>query len=599
MSHNGRPDFDSIATAEPKVDLSPFQTYLNDVAPRGRQMLLPALHKAQELYGWLPREVQEAISIVLRIPLADIHGVIEFYSMFYSEPTAKRVIRVCEDPACSLGGSDAIIASLQEKLGLQHGETADDRSITFEKVPCLGMCELAPVALNGEKPAGNLSVADVDAFLDGSYPEPTAIPYGEERHLLKRVGKIDPMSMADYLSTDGYKGLDTALAMSPEDLIKTVESFGILGRGGAMFPLGRKWLFTRGAPGPASEKHVVVNADESEPGTFKDRCLMEEDPFALIEAMTIAAYGVGAENGWIFVRGEYPRSFARLNNAVDEARKAGKLGQNIGGKKGFTFDIEVRLGAGAYICGEETALFEAIEGKRGFPRIKPPFPTTHGLFFQPTSANNVETLVAMLHALNMGVDKWRSYGTEQSPGTKLYCVSGQVEKPGIYELPFGATGRELLAMAGGVAGSKSLKAVLMGGAAGVFIDDSKLDYPLTYEGSRDGDFPLGSGVFMVFDEDADIRRAMFELARFFAHESCGKCFPCQLGSQRQMEILDRVAHPNKETATGTGPQSADKQILLDVGFTMTETSLCGLGQTAGSAVMSAIELWPEILEEGK
>lgn len=597
MSHNGRPDFDLIATTEPKVDLSSYQTYLNDVAPRGRQMLLPALHKAQELYGWLPREVQEATSLALRVPLADIHGVIEFYSMFYSEPTAKQVIRICEDPACSLGGSDAVIAALQDKLGLKHGETAADRSITFEKVPCLGMCELAPVALNGTKPAGNLSADAVDAFLDGSYPEPNAIPYGEERHLLKRVGKVDPLSLDDYLATDGYTGLDKALAMSPEDLINTVESFGILGRGGAMFPLGRKWLFTRGAPGTPAEKHVVVNADESEPGTFKDRCLMEEDPFALIEAMTIAAYGVGAENGWIFVRGEYPRSFARLSNAVEKARTAGKLGKNINGKSDFNFDIEVRLGAGAYICGEETALFEAIEGKRGFPRIKPPFPTTHGLFYKPSSVNNVETLVAMLHALNMGVDKWRSYGTEQSPGTKLYCVSGHVEKPGIYELPFGATGRELLEMAGGVSGGKALKGVLMGGAAGVFVDDSKLDYPLTYEGSREGDFPLGSGVFMVFDEDADIARAMYELARFFAHESCGKCFPCQLGAQRQMEILDRIAHPNQSSATGQGALATDKQILLDVGFTMTKTSLCGLGQTAGSAVLSAIDLWPELVEK--
>ena len=597
MSHNGRPDFDLIATTEPKVDLTQFQSYLNDVAPRGRQMLLPALHKAQELYGWLPREVQEATSLALRVPLADIHGVIEFYTMFYSEPTAKQVIRVCEDPACSLGGSDAVIAALQDKLGLKHSETAADRSITFEKVPCLGMCELAPVALHGTKPAGNLSVDDVDAFLDGSYPEPNAIPYGEERHLLKRFGKIDPLSLDDYLATGGYTGLDKALAMSPEDLISTVESFGILGRGGAMFPLGRKWLFTRGAPGSPAEKHIVANADESEPGTFKDRCLMEEDPFALIEAMTIAAYGVGAENGWIFVRGEYPRSFARLSNAIEKSRAAGKLGKAINGKSGFNFDIELRLGAGAYICGEETALFEAIEGKRGFPRIKPPFPTTHGLFYKPTSVNNVETLVAMLHALNMGVDKWRSYGTEQSPGTKLYCVSGNVEKPGIYELPFGITGRELLEMAGGIPNGKALKGVLMGGAAGVFVDESKLDYPLTYEGSREGNFPLGSGVFMVFDEDADIARAMYELARFFAHESCGKCFPCQLGAQRQMEILDRIAHPDQSTATGQGALATDKQILLDVGFTMTETSLCGLGQTAGSAVLSAIDLWPELVEK--
>lgn len=597
MSQNhARPDFAAIAATETKVDLTPFQIYLNEAAKMskqgGRTQLLPALHKAQELYGWLPREVQEAISIALHIPLADIHGVIEFYTMFYAEPTAKRVIRVCEDPACTLADGGAVIRSIQEKLGLEHGETSADGSITFEKVPCLGMCELAPCALDGEKPAGELTASDVNAFLDGSYPEPNAKPYGSDLHILSRIGKVDPTSLDDYKRDEGYSALDKALAMTPEALIDTVESFGILGRGGAMFPLGRKWKFTRGAPGEADAKHIVVNADESEPGTFKDRCIMEEDPFSLIEGMTIAAYAVGAENGWIFVRGEYPRSFKRLSEAVAVARNAGLLGKNIQGKSGFHFDIEVRLGAGAYICGEETALFEAIEGKRGFPRIKPPYPTTHGLFMQPTAANNVETLVAMVHALNMGVDQWRSYGTPDSPGTKLFCVSGNVAKPGIYELPFGITGRQLLELAGGIPNGKRLQGVLMGGAAGVFIDENKLDVPLTYEDARANRFPLGSGVFMVFDEDADLRQAMYELARFFAHESCGKCFPCQLGSQRQMEILDRIVHPN-----GKGIQAADKQTLLDVGFAMTETSLCGLGQTAASAIVSAIELWPELVEK--
>lgn len=588
---NGRPDFKTFAAEARDIDLSPYQAYLSSVGHRGRTMLLPALHKAQELYGWLPRKVLEATSLALHIPLADVHGVVEFYTMFYAEPTAKRVIRVCEDPACTLGDGAAVIRSIEEKLGLQHGETDLEQSVTFERVPCIGMCELAPAALDGEKPAGELTLDDVDAFIDGSYPEPQAKPYGETRHILSRVGVVDPKSLDDYVAHAGYTGLPKALELSPEALIDTVESFGILGRGGAMFPLGRKWKFTRGAPGPATDKHIVINADESEPGTFKDRCIMEEDPFSLIESMTIAAYAVGAENGWIFVRGEYPRSYSRLMNAVEKAREAGYLGKEIMGRKGFNFDIEVRLGAGAYICGEETALFEAIEGKRGFPRIKPPFPTTHGLFMQPTAANNVETLIAMLHALNMGVDQWRSYGTEGSPGTKLFCVSGDVAKPGIYEVPFGLTGRDLLQMAGGIPNEKGLKGILMGGAAGVFIDESKLDVPLTYEDSRANNLPLGSGVFMVFNEDASIQEAMYQLSRFFAHESCGKCFPCQLGTQRQMEILDRIAHPN-----GHGVRASDKQTLLDLGFTMTETSLCGLGQTAASAVVSAIELWPELVE---
>lgn len=568
-------------------DLSPLEAYLDTVSERGRAMLLPALHHAQSLYGWLSVDVQNLISRRLRVPAADVHGVIEFYTMFYSEPMAKRIIRVCEDSACSLNGGIDLAHAIEQKLGLKHGETSADGSIAFEVVPCLGMCEQAPCALNGDAPAGNISLDDIDVFLAGDHPEVNAKPGGTNFLKMARVGRVDPLSLDDYIATGGYEALPNALAMEPSDLIKTVESFGILGRGGAMFPLGRKWLFTRGALGEASDKHIVVNADESEPGTFKDRTIMEEDPFSLIESMVIAAHAVGAENGWIFVRGEYPRSVARLRNAVEKSRAAGYLGDNILGS-GLKFDIEVRMGAGAYICGEETALFEAIEGKRGFPRIKPPFPTTNGLFDQPTAANNVETLVAMLAAFKIGNDAWREFGTEQSPGTKLFCLSGNLEKPGTYEVPFGLTIREMIEMAGGVPNGKSIQAVLMGGAAGAFIGPDKLDMPLTYEDSRANNIPLGSGVIMVFDENADLRQHMYELARFFAHESCGKCFPCQLGSQRQMEILQRVANGDA--------QSTDKRILLDVGFTMTETSLCGLGQTAASAVVSAIELWPELVE---
>jgi NADH-quinone oxidoreductase subunit F len=316
---------------------------------------------------------------------------------------------------------------------------------------------------------------------------------------------------------------------------------------------------------------------------------MEADPFSIIEAATLAGYAVGAEHGWIFVRGEYPRSFNRLQSAVEQARQAGLLGKDILGRSGFHFDIELRKGAGAYICGEETALFEAIEGKRGFPRIKPPFPTTYGLFGQPTAVNNIETLAAALAAVSVGVDEWKSYGTEKSPGTKLFCLSGHIDKPGLYEVPFGLTIRQLIDMAGGVPGGKAIQAVMMGGAAGAFIGPDQLDTPLTYEDARASGIPLGSGVVMVFDETANLREALYQLARFFAHESCGKCFPCQLGTQRQMEILDHIAHNG-------GAKADDKQALLDIGFAMRETSLCGLGQTAAATVVSAIQLWPELVE---
>ncbi len=567
------------------VDLTPLNAYLETVAQRGRTMLLPALHHAQSLYGWLPTEVQRTISFALRVPLADVHGVIEFYTMFYNEPTAKRVIRVCEDVSCSLNGGNQLAHEIAGQLGLKHGETTADGSITFEVVPCLGMCELAPCALNGDVPAGDLTHDDIPAFIAGQHPEPAVVPNGDPAWLTARIGRIDPLSLDAYKAHGGYTALPNVLATAPDAFIETIESFGILGRGGAQFPLGRKWAFTRSAAG--TTKHIICNADESETGTFKDRTLMEGDPFALIEGMTLAAHAVGAANGWIFIRGEYPRAAGRLQNAIDQARAAGYLGDDILGS-GLSFDIEVRLGAGAYICGEETALMEAIEGKRGFPRIKPPYPTTNGLFDQPSAINNVETFVTALTAYNLGADKWNSVGTEKSPGTRLFCLSGHVVNPGVYEVPFGTTLGDLVTMAGGVADGKQLQAILMGGAAGKFVTADKLTMPLTYEDAQEQDVPLGSGVVLLFDETVDLRRPMYELARFFAHESCGKCFPCQLGSQRQMEILDRIQRG--------GAQAADKQILLDLSLTMTETSLCGLGQTAGSAVTSAIELFPAIVE---
>ncbi len=571
-----------------EADLSDLQSYLDAHAHRGRTMLLPALHRAHELYGWAPREAQEAISRALRVPLADVHGVIEFYTMFYNEPMARRVVRVCEDSACSLAGAHAVSHAISAELGLELGETTEE--IAFEHVPCLGMCEFAPAALDGARPAGQLTAEDAPAFLDGTYPEPEALVYGEPLWLLERVGRVDPASLDDYEAHGGYETLRRALALEPETIIATVEESGIVGRGGAMFPTGRKWRFTRGAPGSPAEKHVIANADESEPGTFKDRVLMENDPFSLIEAMTLAGYAIGAENGWIFVRGEYPRAAARLRHAVRAARERGYLGQNALGKAGFHFDIDVRVGAGAYICGEETALFEAIEGKRGFPRIKPPFPTTHGLFAQPTAINNVETLAAALVVMRIGVDAWRSVGTPDSPGTKWFCLSGHVARPGLYELPFGLTIRELIQRAGGIPEGRALQAVLMGGAAGTFVGPDMLDAPLSYEGAREAGFPLGSGVLMVFDETADLRVALVELARFFAHESCGKCYPCQLGTQRQLELLTTLSEAGELAP-------AERQALLDVGQAMTVASLCGLGQTAASAVLSAVERWPELLPE--
>ena len=322
-----------------------------------------------------------------------------------------------------------------------------------------------------------------------------------------------------------------------------------MGRGGAAFPTGRKWAAV--AAQAAQPHYLVCNADESEPGTFKDRVLLEGDPFATVEAMTIAAYATGASKGYLYIRGEYPEAEARVANAIDRAREAGLLGDDILGS-GFAFDIELRRGAGAYICGEETALFESIEGKRGEPRNKPPFPVEVGLFGKPTVVNNVETLANVLRIVTDGGEAFARIGTEGSTGPKLFCLSGHVERPGVYEVEFGATLRDLIEMAGGVPGGREIRTILLGGAAGVFVGPSALDMPLTFEATRAHGATLGSGVIMVFDETADLVDTLRRIAQFFRDESCGQCVPCRVGTVRQEELLARLAAGSQVRTRGRG-----------------------------------------------
>ena len=330
--------------------------------------------------------------------------------------------------------------------------------------------------------------------------------------LTRRCGTGSTTSLASH---GDYVALRKALGMSPGAVIEEIKASGLVGRGGAAFPTAVKWAGAAAAE--ATPRYVVCNADESEPGTFKDRILLLDDPHTLIEGMLIAGYAIAAELGYIYLRGEYAYILPALEQALAEARRAGLLGHGVL-DSGFTFDIEVRLGSGAYICGEETALFESIEGKRGFPRIKPPFPTTHGLFGQPTVINNVETLFNVPLIIEHGAREYRQLGTEKSPGPKLFCLSGDVTRPGVYEVPFGVTLRELLEMAGGVAAGRQLQAVLFGGAAGAFATLDQLDVRLTFEDLREAGLPLGSGVVMVFDDTRDLRLVLERLGHFFAHE---------------------------------------------------------------------------------
>jgi NADH-quinone oxidoreductase subunit F len=556
-----------------EIDLAPLSSAIKPYIPLGRSGLLPALHAAQNIYGWIAEPVAAEIARSLRVPLVDVHGVIEFYSLFYNEPISRRVIRVCTDQGCGLKSGDDILKHLCVQHGLEPGQTTDDLSLTIEASPCLGLCELAPAVLTIDD--GRWTVGNGSSESD----RPRSLVYGPIRLLTANCGN-GTTSLEKY---GGYSAFTKALSMKPAEIVEEIKTSGLVGRGGAAFPTGVKWEGAAKAPG--SEKFVICNADESEPGTFKDRILLSDDPHRTIEGMLIAGYAIGARKGYIYIRAEYPYILPVLENALQEARQANLLGADLRGS-GFSFDIEIRVGAGAYICGEETALFESIEGKRGFPRVKPPFPTTHGLFGKPTVINNVETLCNVPLIIEHGSAEYRKIGTEKSPGPKLFCVSGDVVKPGLYEVPFGVTLRELLEMAGGVANGKNLQSVLFGGAAGAFATSEHLDVKMTFEDLRAAGLPLGSGVVMVFDETRDMRDVLMRLGHFFAHESCGKCYPCQMGTQRQLEILDRVAN------RGVLPEDLIR--LQDVGWTMTDASLCGLGQTAASAVLSAIKLWPEL-----
>ncbi|NUQ37560.1 MAG: NADH-quinone oxidoreductase subunit NuoF [Caldilineales bacterium] len=396
--------------------------------------------------------------------------------------------------------------------------------------------------------------------------------------LTARVGVVDPASLKDYEAHGGFRALRHAIAIGPDAVIDLVTQAHVLGRGGAAFPAGIKWKAVNEEHGP---KFVVANADESEPGTFKDRVIMEGDPFSLVEGVIIASYAALAEKAYIYIRGEYPQAIACVQQAIAACYAAGYLGENILGA-GFNLQVEIRKGAGAYICGEETALFESIEGKRGFPRLKPPFPTQSGLFGRPTLINNVETLINALPLVLYGPDWYRQFGPSDSPGPKLYCLSGRVRHPGLVEAPMGTPLSELIyEYGGGVTGSGELGGVLLGGAAGAFISPEMIDVFMDFATLREIDAALGSGVVMVFDTSADIKGVLKRIAHFFAHESCGKCFPCQLGTQRQVEIIDRLAADRL--------RPGDLALLREVGQTMTDASICGLGQTAAGAIRTALD----------
>jgi NADH-quinone oxidoreductase subunit F len=543
-----------------------------------RHLLLPALHALQGRVGWISPGGLNYVSERLTVPPAEAYGVATFYAMFSVEERPKTVVHVCDDLACRIDGGAEVLGRLSAS------------GVTTVPSPCLGQCERAPAALlqiAGTDAAdiavapvtdhAERSIAENDAVI-ASGPSPRMLQGVEELRLLRRVGIVDPASIDDYRAHGGFEALRLALEHGPEWTIQQVTDSKLLGRGGAAFPTGVKWKAV--AEQPVHPHYFICNADESEPGTFKDRVVMEQDPFAVVESLTIAGITTGCEQGYVYVRGEYPLAADRLQHAIDESRRHGFLGDEVMGH-GIGFDIELRRGAGAYICGEETALFNSLEGKRGEPRNKPPFPVQRGLFGKPTGINNVETLINVLEILRIGGQAYAEIGTDGSTGPRLLCLSGHVTSPGVYEVEHGVTLRDALELAGGMRDGGDPKAVLLGGAAGGFVGRDRLDVRLTFEDAREGGYTLGSGVVMAFDDSVDLGDLALRIARFFRDESCGQCVPCRVGTVRQEEALHRIA-----SGRTLGSRHDEESLLVDVAKVMRDASICGLGQTAANAVQS-------------
>jgi NADH-quinone oxidoreductase subunit F len=556
-----------------------------------RHLLLPVLHALQDNIGWVSRGALEYACRRLSVPPADAYGVASFYARFALEERPSVAVHVCDDIACKCAGADDLCKALEDGFG-PAGSPGPGGSAAWYRSPCLGLCDRAPAVLveragaaghHAEARFAPARYKAVNAVLLGGWPaEESRAQLQNEgtTSLLRRVGFVDPESIDSYRQAGGYTALRRALELGSEGVIRELTEAKLLGRGGAAFPTGRKWdAVTKAAARP---HYLVCNADESEPGTFKDRVLMEGDPFAVVEAMTIAAVTTGCEQGYLYVRAEYPLARKRIEHAIDQARIHGFLGEDVEGE-GVRFDIEVRRGAGAYICGEETALFNSIEGKRGEPRNKPPFPVQVGLFGKPTLVNNVETLVNVLDIVNWGGTAFARIGTPDSTGTRLFCLSGHVRVPGLYEVPMGTTLRMLIEMAGGLREGRRLQAVLLGGAAGSFVTEAQLDVPLSFEGTRVIGATLGSGAVMVLDDTAELDQMLLRIARFFRDESCGQCVPCRVGTVRQEEALKRILGERDKTR-----RESDVALLSDIAQAMRDASICGLGQTAANAIGSAM-----------
>lgn len=520
----------------------------------------------------------------------------------YSKIIQKKRIMVCSGTGCTSSKSDVLLKNIQEKL-----KKSGVKNITAEKTGCFGFCAKGPIVVVDPdeifyelvKPEDADDI--VEAVINNKVVERLLAKENEkyiekwhklnfyskqERIALKNCGKINPEKIEEYIALDGYQALYKALHMSRDEVIDVILNSGIRGRGGAGFPTGKKWKFAKEAKGDV--KYVCCNADEGDPGAFMDRSILEGDPNAVLEAMAIAGYAIGAKQGYIYVRAEYPIAVKRLNIAIEQAKKLGLLGKNIFGKK-FDFNIELRLGAGAFVCGEETALMNSIEGKRGEPRPRPPFPAVKGLFGKPTLLNNVETYANIPNIILKGANWYKSIGTKTSTGTKVFALGGNITNVGLVEVPMGTTLREIVYdIGGGIPEGKKFKAAQMGGPSGGCVPAKYLDVPIDYDSLNEIGAMMGSGGLIVMDDS----KCMVDIAKFFLEftvdESCGKCPPCRIGTKRMLEILTRITE-------GKG-KDGDIEKLERLASNIKKASLCGLGQTAPNPVLSTLKYFRDEYE---
>ena len=545
-----------------------------DKNPEG---LLELLSRFQALPDGLSRDNINHAARLLDLPAHQAYGVTTFYSMLATEPQ-KNILRVCDGPVCWLKRSEYGGTNPDNIVADFSGAVPVDWKV--ERTSCLGLCDRAPAVLVNADQAGPVGLDEVQKVCQGwqgiptDYSSPRA---GETRVMLANCDHINPDDIHSAINFGAYQGLLAALRTTTENVIAVIEASGLQGRGGAGFPVGRKWKFVAQAAG--YPKYIIANADESEPLIFKDRVLIDVNPHQLLEGMAIGGYACGASEAYIYIRGEYVHQAERLERAIHQAEELGWLGENIQGS-GFSFHIHVHLGAGAYICGEETALIESLEGKRGEPRLRPPYPPSYGFRGCPTAVNNVESFCAVPHILKNGADWWKKLSSYNVAGTKLYMVLGHVRTPGLFEAPFGLTLRQVIDdFGGGMLQGSTFKFALTGGAAGTMVNSDFLDIPLDYSSSQKG-ISLGAGAFLICDQRVSTVAFLRELLHFFSVESCGKCTPCRVGTWRAYNLLCRMAEGDITTTEVEELKALSENMLL--------ASFCGLGQSVPIPVNSTL-----------